>query len=212
MQPQSRHQCFIYDGSPALQLPTLAAMIQQKLDENFRCLYMNTGAMVAGLHTCLSATGTNVALEVAQGRLVLSSDSVCSPDGGFEIDTMLQRLEDAVDQACKDGFKGLWATGDMTWEFGNEKNFAKLIEYEYKLEKLFRKREELSGVCQYHRDTLPADVPKKALHTHPAIFVSETVQRINPHFMSPRFLSDVYGPSEQELNEMIAAVCQLAKS
>lgn len=117
--------------------------------------------MAAGLHTCLSATGTNVALEVAQGRLVLSSDSVCSPDGGFEIDTMLQRLEDAVDQACKDGFKGLWATGDMTWEFGNEKNFAKLIEYEYKLEKLFRKREELSGVCQYHRDTLPADVPKR---------------------------------------------------
>ncbi len=35
---------------------------------------------------------------------------------------MLHKLEDALDQALSDGYKGLWATGDMTWEFGSEKN------------------------------------------------------------------------------------------
>jgi hypothetical protein len=33
MVPESRHQCFIYDGAPSEQLPVLARMIHQKLDE-----------------------------------------------------------------------------------------------------------------------------------------------------------------------------------
>jgi hypothetical protein len=31
---------------------------------------------------------------------------------------MMAKLEDAVTQALADGYKGLWATGDMGWEFG----------------------------------------------------------------------------------------------
>jgi hypothetical protein len=41
MEETPRHQCLIYDGSPAKMLPALAAHIKQKLDENIRCLYLN---------------------------------------------------------------------------------------------------------------------------------------------------------------------------
>jgi hypothetical protein len=41
---------------------------------------------------------------------------------------MLGILSAAVDQALNDGYQGRWATGDMSWEFGPERDFSKLVE------------------------------------------------------------------------------------
>jgi hypothetical protein len=123
MERESRHQCLIYEGSPSQQLPSLAAMIQRKLNEGHRCLYLNSRPMVSGIRSCLAAIGIDVANDVAKARLVLSSESAIV-DGGFDVDMMLDKLEDALDQSLSDGYAGLWATGDMTWEFGPETNFA----------------------------------------------------------------------------------------
>jgi hypothetical protein len=182
MERESRHQCLIYAGSPSQQLPTLAATIQRKLDEGQRCMYLNSPPMVSGVRSCLAAIGVDVANNVSKERLVLSSDSAIVDDV-FDVDVMLGKLEDALDQALSDGYEGLWATGDMTWEFGSEKNFAKLMDYEYRLEELMLRRPELSGVCQYHQDTLPPDVALKAVLTHRTLFINETLSRINPDYV-----------------------------
>ena len=71
-------------------------------------------------------------------------------------------VEEAVEVALSEGYKGLWATGDMTWEFGSRKNLAKLMEYEWRLEELFRRQEALCGICQYHQDTLPPEAMRRA--------------------------------------------------
>jgi len=71
-----------------------------------------------------------VAREVGKGSLVLSSDQGHLVDGHFDVDKMIRGLEEAVPQALSDGYLGLWATGDMTWEFGSRKETAKLLEYE----------------------------------------------------------------------------------
>jgi hypothetical protein len=181
MERESRHQCLIYEGSPSQQLPALASMIVRKLDEGHRCLYLNSRPMVAGMRSCLAAKGVDVVSDVAKARLVLSSEPA-STDGDFDTDMMLDSLEDALDQALDDGYEGLWATGDMTWEFGSEKNLAKLMAYEYRLEELMLKRPELSGICQYHQDTLPREATRQALLTHPLIFVNETLSRVNPEY------------------------------
>jgi hypothetical protein len=157
MERESRHQCLIYEGSPSLQLRTLAAMVMRKMNEGHRCLYLNSRPMVSGMRSCLASRGLDVVSEVAKGRVVLSSESALV-DGGFDVDMMLDKLEDALDQALSDGYEGLWATGDMTWEFGPEKNFAKLMEYEYRLEERMQNRPQLSGICQYHQDMLPREV------------------------------------------------------
>ena len=129
-----------------------------KLNANYRCLYFNTVPMVAGMRSYLSAAGVNVAEVIHKGSLVLSSDQRHLRDDEFVPDLMLSMLGDAVDAATSDGFAGLWASGDMTWEFGPKRNFTKLIEYEFGLEEMFRKRPTLCGVCQYHADTLPPHV------------------------------------------------------
>jgi MEDS: MEthanogen/methylotroph, DcmR Sensory domain len=182
MERDSRHQCLIYEGSPSQQLPSLAAIIQRKLNEGHRCLYLNSPPMVSGLRSRLAAIGIDVVGDVAKARLVLSSESAMV-DGGFDVEMMLNKLEDALDQALSDGYEGLWATGDMTWEFGSEKNLAKLMEYEYRLEELMHQRPELSGICQYHQDTLPRETTQQALLTHGTLFINETLTRINPSYV-----------------------------
>jgi hypothetical protein len=177
------------------------------MDEGYRCLYLNSPPLVAGIRSYLAAKNMDVANEIAKARLVLSSEPT-SPGNNFNIDRMLSKLEDALDQALNDGYKGLWATGDITWEFGAEKDFTRLVEYEWRLEELFRKRPELCGICQYHRDTLPREVMRQGLLMHHTIFINETLSRVNPHYTQSG-LSTERRATNPELDEIVTALCQL---
>ena len=159
--------------------------------------------MVAGIRSYLAAAGLDLARELDRGALVLSSDQGHLIDGQFDSDRMLGLLEDAIDEALRDGFSGLWAAGDMTWEFGNEKNFVKLLDYERGLEQLFEKHASLSGVCQYHTDTLPIGVVEHGLRIHKGIFVNETLSRINPYYLSHETLAGRSAGSPSEIRQMV---------
>lgn len=204
MESESRHQCMIYEGAPSQKLPLLAAIIQRKLDDGYRCLYLNSAPMVAGMRSTLAAMGIDVISEIAKARLVLSSEPVSS-GREFNSKLMLGKVEDSLDQALNDGYRGLWASGDMTWEFGPEKDFSKLLEYELGLEEIFRKRKELCGICQYHQDTLPQNVMRQSLLVHPSIVISNTLTRINPHYL--KFSWPVDLNTSHKLDEMIVTLC-----
>jgi len=206
-QQKSQHQCLIYEGSPLEQLPGLASMTKEKLAQNYRCLYLNSPLMVEKMRSCLTAAGVDVANAIAKDRLVLSSETAVSADGSFDADIMMHKLEEALDQTLKDGFKGLFATGDMTWEFGSKESFAKLLEYEWRLEKLFRRRSELCGICQYHSDTLPNEVIRQGLLSHPTIFVNETLSLINQYYSQSE--SDAEHESKNpDLDKKISMLCR----
>jgi hypothetical protein len=130
MEPACRHRCLIYAGSPAQHLPALAATIVEKIHTNHRCLYLNSPAMVAGIRSYLAATGLDLNEQTQKGALVISSTQEHLVDGRFDVDRMIARLIAAVQQSERDRYAGLWASGDMAWEFGPERNFAKLLEYE----------------------------------------------------------------------------------
>jgi hypothetical protein len=70
----------------------------------------------------------------------------------------------------------------MAWELGPEQNFNQLLEYEWRLEEVFLRRASLSGICQYHKDTLPKQAVRDGLATHASIFINETLSRINPYY------------------------------
>ena len=183
--PLPRHQCLIYAGSPSRHLPALAASIREKLTQNYRCLYLHSPAMVAGLRSYLYATGTDVSEAIIKGSLLLSSSTDHLLAGRFDTDRMIDMLNQAGHQALKDGYDGLWATGDMSREFGPERNFSKLIEYEWRLEEFLQSHPTISGVCQYHGDTLPFDVLRQGLLTHPSVYINQTLSRVNPHYVQP---------------------------
>jgi len=200
----SRHQCLIYEGAPSQKLPILAAIIQRKLAEGYRCLYLNSAPMVSGMRFTLSAMGMDVVSEIQKQRLVLSSEPV-TVTGEFNIDGMIRGLEDRLNEALRDGYKGLWASGDMTWEFGASQDFSKLMQYELRLEELFGKRSELCGICQYHKDSLPEDAMRQSLLLHPSIVINETLSRVNPHFLRSSW--PVESNTRHQLDEMITMLC-----
>ena len=90
-----RHQCLVYEGSPAPHLPKLVSVVRHKLKHNNRCLYLNSPPMVAGLRSYLFAGGVDVTEEVMKGSLVLSSDKGHLRNGRFDIDRMLGMLNEA---------------------------------------------------------------------------------------------------------------------
>jgi hypothetical protein len=189
MDALARHQCLIYEGSPAKHLPGLATLMYGKLTDHYRCIYLNSPTMIAGARSYLYAAGVDVAHEVRTGALVLTSDQSQLVNGRFDTAKMLGMLVDAVDEALKDGYKGLFASGDMTWELGSEKNADVLLDYERGLEQLFRLHPALCGICQYHRDTLAAETIRTGLYTHQALYISETLSRMNPYYGSEEFMA-----------------------
>jgi hypothetical protein len=174
----------VYDGAPSAQLSLIAAAAAEHLAANCRCLYLNSPPMVAGFRLKLAACGIDVASVVNSGALVLSSDQDHLDKGEFDVTGMLSLLSAAVTDALADGYTGLWASGDMLWEFGSEKNLSKLLAYELGLEDLMKAQPALSGICQYHRDLLPDEAIRVALCTHEAGYFNETIPRLNQYFRS----------------------------
>ncbi len=173
-------------GSPARHLRGLSALIIEKLNSHRRCLFMNTPAMVAGIRSHLAAAGLDVPAAVQKGSLVLSSDQSHLLNGRFDVGRMLQMLKDALRQAFTDGYQGLFATGDMAWELGDETDFSLLLEYERGLDELFRTLPALEGVCQYRKDSVPQEALVDMLYTHRAVFVNEKFSRVNPYYLLPQ--------------------------
>jgi hypothetical protein len=182
MKALPRHQCLIYEGAPSKQLDSLAQTLIKKLKANHRCLYLNSPAMVHGMRCCLAAAGFNVAAHTKKGALIMTSHQNHLVNGRFDVENMLDLVRVALAEALAGGYRGLWATGDMTWEFGNECNLDKLVEYEQRLEEFMEANPGLSGVCQYHRNTLPLHAVATALDTHKAVYINQTLSRLNPHY------------------------------
>jgi hypothetical protein len=177
-----RHECFIYGGAPSSHLADISRTLIAKLGANHRCLYLNSPAMAAGMRCQLSAAGLDLKEQVDRGALIVSSDRGHLLNGKFDVERMLGLLRDALQQALADGYAGLWASGDMTWEFGHEANLAKLADYEARLEEFIRENPALSGICLYHRDTLPAHAIETAMISHPSLYVSSSLSQLNSRY------------------------------
>lgn len=190
MEATPRHQCLVYDGAPNLYLRQLAEAIRDRLTRHYRCLYLNSPPMLAGMRSYLAAQGVDVDRAEGVGSLVLSAERPHLIAGRFDVDAMLAGLESELKRALEDDYAGLWATGDMTWELGGERDLTKLMEYEERLDEFMRFHPELSGICQYHSASLPRDAAALALESHPAIFLNATLSIVNPEYYGAGFWAD----------------------
>lgn len=207
-----RHHCLVYEGSPSRHLPVLAAAICEKLDQHYRCLYLNSPEMVAEMHGFLEAKGVDVLAQIRRGALVLSSELNHLNNDTFDMDAMLRGLEEALAQSLDSGYKGLWASGDMSWEFGPARNFSQLLDYEERLEQFFQKNPAIIGVCQYHAATLPREVMRQGLLAHPSVFINESMALLNPHYLESEALTSAAEKDpggESELDSSLDRLLQL---
>jgi len=183
----SRHKCLIYDGDPSEQLPVVVPLLLDGMRDNWRCLYLGSPDSVRMVESALSTRGVDIDRETSRGALVLSSDRSHLVDGRFDPASMIDELVTGIDDALRAGFGGLCATGDMRWELGDDENFDRLVEYEVRLERVFREK-PLRGICQYHRDLLPARAVADALTTHRSTYIGDRLNRDNLFYVPPELL------------------------
>lgn len=183
----SRHKCLVYDGAPADQLPVVVPLLMDGLHDNWRCLYLGSPDTVQMVDTALSAKGVDTNREKKRSALVLSSDRSHLRDGRFDPQAMVDGLSASIDQAVRDGYQGLCATGDMRWELGADENFDRLLEYEARLEQVFRDK-PLRGICQYHRGMVPARAVRDALVTHRTTYLGDRLNEENLFYIPPELL------------------------
>ena len=210
----SRHKCLIYDGDPSEQLPVIVPLLCEGLRDNWRCLYIGSPQMVSMIEAALRSAGIDVVHETKRGSLVLSSERNLLSDGAFDPHLMLDGLRHLIDTAVRDGFKGLCATGDMSWELAHDRNFERLLEYEALLEQLIQNK-PLRGICQYHRDLVPAQAVRDALMSHRSAFIGGVLNVANPFYTPPEVLlsakTDVAKQVEWMCQQVIRAATQRSR-
>ena len=185
-----RHECMVYCGSPDRHLWAIALAMCDKLTHDHRCMYFNSPEMVTKLRWRFETLGIDVQRESDAGRLVLTSERPHLRNGLFDMDKMLRLLEEAFHGAMNDGYAGLWTSGDIGWEFGPGQDFSRLREYESKLDGFFTAHPEYGGVCQYHGPSLPSLAIQDAFHTHPMIFMTESLSVSNSRYRGSESVHD----------------------
>jgi signal transduction histidine kinase len=187
----SRHKCLIYDGQPSAQLPVVIPFLLDGLRNNWRCLYVGSPEATQMVDQALAGSGVNTTREVKRGALVISSDRSHLSAGTFDPRRMVEWLSQSIDDAVKAGFEGLCATGDMRWELGDDGNFEYLLEYEARLERLFQTK-PLRGICQYHRDIVPARAVRNALITHRSAYLGAQLKPDNFFYIPPELTLETH--------------------
>src|SRR5215475_1109512 len=191
----SRHKCLIYDGHPSEQLPVVVPLFRDSLHEHWRCLYLGSPDMVQMMDAALVACEVDTARETKRGALILSSERNYLTSK-FEPKALVDSLAESIEDAVKDGYEGLCASGDMKWELGSDENFDLLLEYEARLDQLFREK-PLRGICQYHRKTVPSRAVREALTTHRSAYINGVLNRDNLYYIPPELLLDARDNSKQ---------------
>jgi signal transduction histidine kinase len=187
----SRHKCLIYNGEPSEQLPVVIPFLLDGLKNNWRCLYVGSPDVAQIVEQALVAHGVNTLREAGRGALVISSDRSHLITGAFDPKLMVDWLSKSVDDAVNAGFEGLCATGDMRWELGEDENFEHLLEYEARLEQLFRAK-PLRGICQYHRNIVPPHAIRNALVTHRSAYLGAALKPDNFYYIPPDLLLETH--------------------
>jgi signal transduction histidine kinase len=195
------HQCLICDGELSAPLPVIAPFLQAGLRDNWRCVYVGSPEGVRLVEAALVAKGVDVEREQRRQALILSSDLSHLKDGKVDPLSMVAAVRASVEASLAAGFQGLCGAGDVGWEFGDEANFDRLLEYEALLDGACLSL-PVRFICEYRRGSVPGGALRDALVTHRAVHVGQRLDANNAFYFPPELLQEKRkGRGEAEIAE-----------
>lgn len=157
------------------------------LQNNERCIYIAEDNSVPGIYKRLQAAGVDLDHEQARGALsVVTKRETYLRHGPFEPDKMIADLNNEVRFSLEHGFNGLRASGEMSWALDLPSAFARLIEYEEKLQAAWPA--EFGGVCQYDVTRFSPELIQRMKRIHSVYVENGQVirQQSQPDFISEK--------------------------
>jgi len=175
------HICVVCENAED-RLHAAAQYIADGLRGNEFVMYAADPATTLTLRAMLSRDGIDVDAEMARGALNLPAPAdAYLRDGRFEPDVMYAEFEAAINTALDAGFSGCRFAGEPMWALERAELRPGLIEFEARLNGLFRGK-KAAGLCVYDKNAWPADVVRDILRTHPVAVVDDLVCKSNVYY------------------------------
>lgn len=193
---EHNHLCVFYHDNKDLSR-TCVALAQSGIAAGFRCLCVFNSAVSSNIAVLFG----NAAPE--SGSVISAEELMGLRSSPVAISAAVKALQDRSEQACADGYRGLFVLIDMSWMLAAPSGLANQVELEAALHELGH-ASSVRIVCLYSRSLFPANILLDALRTHAAVFGDDAC-RDNPYFVPPAiFLS---GDTQRELDWRLAVLC-----
>jgi DNA-binding SARP family transcriptional activator len=192
---EHNHLCVFYHDNKDLSRRCVA-LAQSGITAGFRCLFVFNNAVSSNIAVLFGDAARESGSAISADELMgLHSSPVA-------ISAAVKILRDRSEQACSEGYRGLFILLDMSWMLVTPSGLANQIELEAALHELGQVP-SLRIVCLYSRSLFPANILLDALRTHAAV-LDDGACRSNPYFIPPAiYLS---GDAQQELDWRLAAL------
>lgn len=178
------HLCCIYD-SPRHQLSALLPFLRAGLQQHDKCVYIVDENTQEELVRVLTQAGIPVMDALRSGAFLLeTSEKTYYRDGSFDTERMFEYWSQLYDAALAEGYRGMRASGEMTWILKKQPGWEQHLEYEAKLNLKLPKMRAIA-ICQYNRAKFSTEALLNILATHPLVLLNGLVFR-NPHYVEPR--------------------------
>jgi DNA-binding CsgD family transcriptional regulator len=177
------HACCLYETEEERRA-VLMPFLRQGLERGEKVLYIVDAHTPEAVLTHLRDEGLDVEPFLAHGQLaIVSRDETYMQQGVFDPDAMIALLRADTDQALVDGYQALRVTGEMSWALRGLPGSERLIEYETRVNDVFRGGSCLA-ICQYDRRAFSAALLLDVLCTHAIAVVGAEVYD-NFYYLSP---------------------------
>jgi DNA-binding CsgD family transcriptional regulator len=199
------HVCCLYQTEEEHQA-VLTAFLRQGLERGEKVLYIVDIHAAEVVLRYLRDDGLDVEPFLSRGQLtILSRDETYVQEGRFDPDRMMALLRTETEQALIEGYQALRVTGEMTWALQGYHGSERLIEYETRVNEVFRGGRCLA-ICQYNRPAFPAALLLDVLCTHPIVIVGTTIYD-NFYYLSPTNLLG-HEPADARLRNWVEQLAE----
>ena len=178
------HLALIYENQ-AEQLDIVVPFLRLGMERGEKSVYIVDDNSPEAVIAAMERHGIDVAAATASGALaIITKHEAYLKNGDFDPDWMIAFLVEAVENAKREGFSAVRASGEMTWALGPAgEAHNRLIEYECKLNAFFPNH-DMGGICQYNRRRFRPETLMHVIHTHPRIVFRREVCD-NPYYIPP---------------------------
>lgn len=204
------HLALIYDNQEE-QLEFVVPFLRLGLERGEKSVYIVDDNSAEAVVAAMERHGIDVDAATAAGALaIITKHDAYLKQGDFDPDWMIGFLAKAVEDAKKEGFRAVRASGEMTWALGpaGEAN-PRLIEYECKLNTFFAGY-DMGGICQYNRRRFRPETLMHVIHTHPRlIFRGEVCE--NPYYIPVEIFQDRGDGLDDPIQRLLESMAENAQ-
>jgi hypothetical protein len=180
---ESRHVCAFFNNADEA-YRVLLPFIKDGFDCNHKAVHVVNPDQEGEHRRRLAAAGIDLAATERSGQLELRTNTeTYLRNGQFDPDRMLEFFEALASGNAQSPFPVSRIVCHMEWATRNEPCIDRLIEFESRVNDVWRRHDD-AVICTYHLAEFGAATVIDILRTHPMVIIGGTLQK-NPFYVPP---------------------------